>query len=160
MYEVTINSEQLEGVNLEVIKQYLRTEGCDAEDLLINEQVKVALTRAEKYCNRAFTAKEVTILSDLTEFPLMGTLDEIEEVKLDGVVTTENYSIKGKNDPVFYAETKGEWEVTHTTKANIPFMVQEYVRQSVYKMNERGEQDIPEPDHKLLNPLKRLIWLV
>lgn len=160
MYEVVINQESLEGVNLEVIKQYLRTEGCDAEDALLESQTKTAIKMAENHCNTFFTVKNVTITSDQLDFSMEGILDEITEVKKDNSVVTTGYEVQGKKNPLFLADSSGTWEVTYTTKAFTPPEFEEFVRQAVYKMYERGESDIPAPDFGLLKQYRRLIWLV
>jgi len=160
MYEVQINSESLEGVNLEAIKQYLRTEGCDAEDALLESQIKTAIKRAENYCNRTFTKKSITVTSDLHEFALLGMLDEVVKVTLDNNEVTANYEVIGRKNPKFIASIAGTWAVTFTTIFDMPPEVEEFVRQSIYKMYERGEANIPEPDHSVIKPYKRMIWLV
>lgn len=158
MYEVEILAENLSPISLEAVKAYLRLEGCDSEDSLIEQQVKTAIKVAENYCNRAFTEKEVLTRSNDAEFSLLGILDKVIEVKQGGEVVTNGYAVGGVKNPTFLSNG-GRWEVKHKTKADMPPEVQEFVNQYVYKLYERGEE-IPAPDYELLKPLRNLIWLV
>jgi len=160
MYQQVISSETFVDYTTDC-KAYLRLLNNTVEDAIITRQLKVAIKQAEQKCNRSFTAKTLTIKSSSQKFALLGIYDSTAtiSVKVDSIVTTD-YEITGDVQPEIEFTASGTlYEVTYSTKADMPEMVKEWVFQVVNKFFNRNSPDVTEPDNTLLEPYTNLVWL-
>ena len=160
MYQQVVTSETFVDYTTDC-KAYLRLLNNTVEDAIITRQLKVAIKQAEMKCNRSFTEKGITIKTTLQTFAMLGVYDSTKAVtaKIDAVVTT-GYAITGDVQPEIEFEGTGTiYELSYTTKADMPEMVKEWVFQTVNKFFNRNSPDATEPDDKLLEPYINLVWL-
>ena len=160
MYQQVISSETFVDYTTDC-KAYLRLLNNTVEDAIITSQLKVAIKQAELKCNRSFTAKTLTVKSSNQKFALLGIYDSTSTVtvKIDGIITTD-YEISGDVQPEIEFTANGTiYEVTYSTKADMPEMVKEWVFQVVNKFFNRNSPDVTEPDNTLLDPYINIVWL-
>lgn len=160
MYQQIISSESITDYTSEC-KVYLRLLNNTVEDAVIGRQLVAAIKQAEQKCNRAFTAKLLTVKSTNYKFDLLGVLDSTKTIvaKIDSVVTTD-YEITGDVQPSIEFTGSGTiYEVSYSTKADMPEMVKEWVFEKVNRLFNRNSDDVTLEDDSLLDPYKNLIWL-
>lgn len=158
MYQVNVKAENLVVSDLGFIKKYLRIEN-DYEDSLIEMFATTAIKHIETYCNTFITIKTVEITSSKNIVELVGTVNQIVSVKIDGVATTA-YDVIGNTIKYVYLndDLVDDQLVTieYTTLEKISDNIRIFMAQKVADLYGRNEDKKVVPDYALINDIKRL----
>ena len=158
MYQVNVKAENLVVSDLGFIKKYLRIEN-DYEDSLIEMFATTAIKHIETYCNTFITIKTVEITSSKNIVELIGTVDKIESVKIDGTVTTD-YELIGDTVKYIYLNSDLIDEqlvsIEYTTLEIISDNIRIFMAQKVAELYGRNEDKKVVPHYNLINNIKRI----
>lgn len=158
MYQVNVKAENLVVSDLGFIKKYLRIEN-DYEDSLIEMFANTAIKHIETYCNTFITVKTVEITSSKSIIELIGTVNQITSVKIDGTAT-EAYEVIGNTIKYVYLnDDLVDYQlvtIEYTTLEKISDNIRIFMAQKVAELYGRNEDKKVVPDYNLINNIKRL----
>lgn len=158
MYQVNVKAENLIISDFIFIKSFLRITN-SVEDSLIQMFMTTAVKHIETWCNTFITVKTVEITSDSSTIELIGKVDEITSVKIDGTATTD-YEVIGDTVKSIVLNTElieGQYvTIEYTTLANISDNIRIFIAQKVAELYGRNEDKNVVPDYSLINDIKRI----
>lgn len=155
MYRRKVLSENLNIFAINDVKDYCRITGT-VEDAVLLKMVEASIKQVEAAASSYITEKRVEITCGSSMVELIGEVDAIESVKLDGI-EIQDYTIVGN---LLYLNSMevddGFLTVTYTTKRITNAAVDLLVLQLVASNFERGGGDSPQPDWSLIDDIKRI----
>lgn len=158
MYQVNVKEENLIVSDLTFIKSFLRITN-SVEDTIIQMFATTAVKHIETYCNTFITVKTVEITTDKSTIELVGTVNQIVSVEIDGTATTD-YEVFGDTVKSIVLDTELTEDqvvtVEYTTLAKITDNIRIFIAQKVAELYGRNEDKNVKPDYALINDIKRL----